>query len=492
MEHFSFDNSYARLPERFYSRLPPTPVESPSLIRVNVELATLLGVDVDTLSCREGVEVLSGNRVPMGSEPLAMAYAGHQFGGWVPRLGDGRAILLGEIVARDGIRRDIQLKGAGRTPFSRGGDGRAALGPILREYILSEAMHALRVPTTRSLAAVTTGEQVRREELLPGAILTRVARSHIRVGMFEYFASRGDFEAIRVLADHVIDRHYSKVRSDDHPYLSLLEAVLETQAQLVARWMHIGFIHGVMNTDNTAVAGETIDYGPCAFMDTYQAQTVFSSIDQMGRYAFINQPGIAQWNLMQLARCLLPILHEDENHALAEAQSLIDGFPERINAAILKGYCEKLGLSEYRKDDEELVQSLLNCMSENDADFTLTFRNLANLLDRNDDQEGQPRNLFKDPLAFDGWAARWLARLSDQSVSCGDHATRLRHVNPAFIPRNHLVEEVIRAAEDDGDFAPFNRLVDILAHPFDEQPSASRYALPPRPDQLVHQTFCGT
>lgn len=489
---FPFDNSYAKLPEQFYVKMPPTPVEAPGMIRVNQGLANLLGLDADALTNAEGVEVLAGNRVPAGSEPLAMAYAGHQFGGWSPQLGDGRAILLGEIVGTDGVRRDIQLKGSGRTPFSRMGDGRAALGPVLREYIVSEAMHALGIPTTRSLAAVTTGEPVMREAALPGAVLTRVAESHIRVGTFQYFVGKGDMDSIKMLADHVIARHYPAAAEADRPYVALLDAVMERQARLIAQWMQIGFIHGVMNTDNTTISGETIDYGPCAFMDIYHPHTVYSSIDEMGRYAYGNQASVIQWNLARFAQCLLPLLDEDEEKGLADAQQMIDGFPPRFDTALAAGYQKKLGLATEQDGDIELAQDLLKQMAESTADFTNTFRRLANLIDPNDITLDQPRDVFREPPTFDEWAEKWQARLQQENTSPEDLAARLRAANPHYIPRNHLVEEAIRAAEDHADFTVFHDLVDVLENPFVDQPGKDKYTLPPLPEQIVRQTFCGT
>ncbi|MEQ9330564.1 protein adenylyltransferase SelO [Thalassobaculum sp.] len=488
-----FDNSYARLPERFYVRMPPTPVSAPALVRVNRALAAELGLDADALASPAGVEILAGNRVPEGAEPLAQAYAGHQFGGWVPQLGDGRAILLGEVIGRDGVRRDIQLKGSGRTPFSRGGDGRAALGPVLREYIVSEGMHRLGIPTTRALAAVTTGEKVYRETALPGAVLTRVARSHIRVGTFQFLFARKDLDGIRALADHAIARHYPAAATVGRPYLALLEAVIAAQAALVARWLGVGFIHGVMNTDNCSIAGETIDYGPCAFMDRYHPQTVFSSIDHGGRYAFASQPGIAQWNLVQLAQCLLPVIDDDADKALEAAQAAIDGYAARFDTELLAVFRAKLGLFEARDGDLALLQDLFDRMAANQADFTLTFRRLADLLDPPEGDAPAPRDLFVDPTSFDAWERVWRARLADEAATPdAGRAAALRAANPAVIPRNHLVEEAIRAAEDAGDPAPFEALLEALATPFEERPEHARFRLPPRPDQVVRQTFCGT
>src|ERR1700726_1767152 len=413
VDFFAFDNSYARLPDRFFARLPPTPVAGPRLVRLNKKLAWHLRLDPGKLAAPEGVEILAGNRVPKRGEPLAMAYAGHQFGTFVPQLGDGRAILLGEVIDRDGVRRDIQLKGSGPTPFSRRGDGRAALGPVLREYIVSEAMAALGIPTTRSLAAVTTGEQVWRETPLPGAVLTRVASSHIRVGTFQYFAARGDTEGVRRLADHVIGRHYPQLANVDRPYHALLEAVIGRQAELVARWLLVGFIHGVMNTDNTSISGETIDYGPCAFMDQYDPATVFSSIDEKGRYAYANQPRSARWNLTRLAGSLLPPFSEDQEKAISEAQSALSDFAERFDSAYQAGLRSKLGLFTARDDDPALAQDLLDAMAKNQADFTLTFRRLSDAaLDPADDRE--VRQLFAEPAAYDEWAVRWRQRITEE------------------------------------------------------------------------------
>ena len=449
-----FSNSYARLPERFYAKLSPTPVAAPRLIKWNEGLARDLGLSM------LDVEVLAGNRLAEGSEPLAMAYAGHQFGGFVPQLGDGRAILLGEVVDTKGVLRDIQLKGSGPTPFSRRGDGRAALGPVLREYIVAEAMAALGIPTTRALAAVATGETVWREEPLPGAVLTRVASSHIRVGTFQYFAARGDEEGLRLLCDYVIARHYPDAAGPRE----MLDRVIAAQARLIARWMCVGFIHGVMNTDNMSVAGETIDYGPCAFMDAYHPEKKFSSIDEMGRYAYANQPRIAHWNLVRLAETLLPLISE------AQAQAAIDAFPALFQDALSAGFRAKLGLRDAQPDDMTMVQELLDAMAANAADFTLTFRRLC--------EDALPD-------AFDAWRTRWQARLKD-----ADRET-MRLANPAFIPRNHRVEFALAAAQA-GDFSLFEELVRVLSRPFDDQPEFAKYADPPAPGEIVQRTFCGT
>ena len=488
---FAFDNSYARLPERFYSRLAPVGVSSPRLVRLNEKLAAHLNLDLAALSSPEGVAVLAGNRIPERADPLAMAYAGHQFGMFVPQLGDGRAILLGEVVDRDGVRRDIQLKGSGRTPYSRSGDGRAALGPVLREYIVSEAMAALGIPTTQALAAVTTGETVWRDRPLPGAVLTRVAQSHVRIGTFQFFAARGDTEAIRHLADYVIGRHYPTAAGEENPYLALLNALIGRQADLVAGWALVGFIHGVMNTDNMSIAGETIDYGPCAFMDTYHPETVYSSIDHFGRYAYGNQPRIAQWNLTRFAETLLLLLAEDTNTAVEAAQTALDDFLPRFDQAFAAGLRLKLGLLRTEPGDALLAKDLLDRMAANSADFTLTFRRLCDAAG-NADRDEDVRRHFDDPSAFDEWAKQWRQRLSAEGGHPAERVAVMRRANPAFIPRNHLVEEAITAAQDHSDFGPFETLLCVLATPYEDQPGFTRYAEPPRPDQVVHQTFCGT
>ncbi|EXJ15439.1 protein adenylyltransferase SelO [Imhoffiella purpurea] len=485
---FVFDNSYARLPERFYARLPPSPVVRPSLIRLNRPLARELGLDPDALSGPDGVAVLAGNRVPEGADPLAMAYAGHQFGNFVPQLGDGRAILLGEILDRSGARFDLQLKGAGRTPFSRAGDGRAWLGPVLREYLISEAMHALGIPTTRALAAVATGEQVYREGPLPGAVLARVARSHVRIGTFEYFSAREDTDGLRQLADYVIDRHYPETRASDRMYLALLNAVIERQADLVARWLGVGFIHGVMNTDNLSIAGETIDYGPCAFMDEYHPGTVYSSIDHAGRYAYGNQPRIAQWNLARLAQTLLPLLDEDPDRALALAQEAIDGFPGRFERAYLQVFRAKLGLLESRDGDGALITALLEGMAKVGADFTNRFRVLTQVIETGESMPGlEPHET--DPFA--DWVVRWRARLAQEDADPDERLTRMRRANPVVIPRNHRVEDALEAAVE-GDLDPFEQLLAVLTNPWQEGGETHAYTSPPKPHEVVRQTFCGT
>jgi uncharacterized protein YdiU (UPF0061 family) len=485
---FAFDNTYARLPRRFYVRQEPVPVQAPRILRVNHALAEALGLDRDWLESPEGVAVLAGNRIPEGAEPLALAYAGHQFGGFVPQLGDGRAILLGEVLDPQGRRFDIQLKGSGPTPFSRNGDGRAWLGPVLREYIVGEAMHALGIPTTRALAAVETGEPVYRESVLPGAVLTRVACSHVRIGTFEYFATRRDVEAVRTLADYVIERHYPEVRDHERPYRALLDAVIARQADLVAQWLAVGFIHGVMNTDNMAIAGETIDYGPCAFMDAFHPGTVYSSIDRGGRYAYANQPRIAHWNLSRLAEALIPIMDPDPERGLQEAQAAIDAFPARFEAAYGARFRAKLGLAEALADDPDLLDALLQAMTEAEADFTNAFRALCDAGEG--DTEGFLGELGHSAAASE-WLARWLQRLDQESTGPAARAGGMRRANPAMIPRNHRVEAALQAAVE-GDLAPLDTLLRILASPFDDRPDDQPFRLPPEPHEVVRQTFCGT
>jgi len=492
--HFGFDNTYARLDERFYARLNPTPVAAPRLIKVNVELAGQLGLDADALMSPPGVEILAGNLVAEGSEPLAEAYAGHQFGHFVPQLGDGRAILLGEVIGRDGVRYDIQLKGSGRTPFSRAGDGRAVLGPVLREYIVSEAMAALGVPTARALAAVSTGERVMRETVLPGAIFTRVARSHLRVGTFEFFAARHDSEAVRTLADYAIARHYPEAAQVDQPYRAFLDGLVARQARLVAQWMHLGFIHGVMNTDNTSISGETIDYGPCAFVDAYDPATVFSFIDRHGRYAFGNQPRIAQWNLTRFAEALFPVLLDEfggEQAAVDAANQSLSAFASHFQAAHVDGLRRKLGLFRGQEGDAALAEQLLEAMAANGADFTLTFRRLCAAA-ADPDNDASVRSLFRNPAAFDTWAAAWRSRLEAESVSPQARAEAMRLANPAFIPRNHLVEAVIKAAVEEQNVEPFETLLDVVTHPYEDRPNFESYTLPASPEERVEHTYCGT
>jgi len=487
---FPFDNSYARLPSHFFARQMPAQAAEPWLIKLNEPLVAELGLDVEALK-RDGAAIFSGNLVPEGADPLAMAYSGHQFGQFNPQLGDGRAILLGEVVDRDGKRRDIQLKGAGQTPFSRRGDGRAAIGPVLREYIVSEAMYALGIPATRALAAVSTGEPVYRERVLPGAVFTRVAASHIRVGTFQFFAARGDTDGVRALSDHVIERHYPEVAGAENRYLALYEAVAERQAGLIARWLHVGFIHGVMNTDNMTVSGETIDFGPCAFMDAYDPGTVFSSIDQQGRYAYANQPGIGQWNLARLGETLIALFDEDQDKAVDLANGVITGYGARFQAHWLDGMRKKIGLVSEEDGDLTLVHALLSAMQAGQADFTLAFRRLSTLAGH-DDAEGEFLSTFDGIGEAMGWLPGWRERLSRDPQTAEERSTAMLAFNPAFIPRNHRIEQAINAAMDDGDFSLFEALLQVLAKPYEDQPGFAAYMEPPKLEERVLQTFCGT
>ncbi|MDB6037345.1 MAG: hypothetical protein JWM99_1186 [Verrucomicrobiales bacterium] len=477
------DHSYAQLPTRFFARVQPTPVKAPKLLLLNRPLAGDLGLDPALLARPEYAGWFTGNSLPPGASPLAQAYAGHQFGNFVV-LGDGRAILLGEQLTPRGERFDIQLKGAGRTPYSRGGDGRAALGPMLREYIISEAMHALGIPTTRSLAVAATGEPVYRETARTGAVLTRIASSHIRVGTFEWAASTGEIELLRALADYTLRRHYPELLSAEQPYVAMLRAILQRQAALIARWQQIGFVHGVMNTDNMALSGETIDYGPCAFLDVYHSATVFSSIDYHGRYAYANQPEIAHWNLSRLASAMLPLLHADEEKAVAVANEVLEEFPENFEAHWLAALRGKLGLCNQERGDAELAQKLLAIMQEQRMDFTNTFRDIS-----------------ENPLAIDTsaasgefgvWRARWQERLRREPQDLSEAQALMRRNNPAFIPRNHKVEEALAAATDRSDLSLVEKLVDVLAGPFDYQRHFPEFSAPSITGDAPYQTFCGT
>jgi uncharacterized protein YdiU (UPF0061 family) len=486
---FSFDNSYARLPQSFHRPARPAVARAPSLIRFNRALAAELGLDVEGASEARLAQVLSGQVIPVGAEPLAQAYAGHQFGHFNPQLGDGRALLLGEVLDSQGRRRDIQLKGSGPTAFSRNGDGMAALGPVLREYIVSEAFAALGVPATRALGAVATGEQVIRETLLPGAVFTRVAASHIRVGTFQFFAAQGDEEAVKTLADHVIDRHYPEARGAANPYLSMLTMVAERQARLIARWLSIGFIHGVMNTDNMAISGETIDFGPCAFLDEYDPRKVFSSIDQRGRYAYANQPGIGQWNIARLAECLLPLIDADEDKALEAANGVLKAFGDVFQAEWLALFAAKLGVAGEGADDRLLVSDFLELMHQGEADFTLTFQTLSKVAGGADVDVLTEFFTVPQPGLAD-WLIRWRARIEDGRTPFERRAA-MEAVNPALIPRNHRIEEAIAAAVYN-DFSFFHRLVDALAAPYAEDPDTADLRLAPKPEERVTRTFCGT
>jgi len=480
---WNFDNSYTRLPEAFFTKMKAAPVAAPKLAKLNEALAVSLGLDPQALLTDDGLAVLAGNLVPDGADPLAQAYAGHQFGHF-NMLGDGRALLIGEQITPQGERLDIQLKGSGRTPYSRGGDGRAALGPMLREYIMSEAMHALGIPTTRSLAVVTTGESIIRETKLPGAILTRVAASHLRVGTFQYAAARGVTEDLKELADYAQQRHYPEANKGGNRYLTLLRDVVSRQAKLIARWQLVGFIHGVMNTDNMTISGETIDYGPCAFMDRYDPATVFSSIDVHGRYAYGNQPGIAAWNLARLAESLLPLLHEDEEHAIVLAQDALSEFAALYQRHWLSGMRAKLGIFNEEAEDEALIEGLLALMQKNQADYTNTFLALTF------NQQSGSTLLGLDE--FTQWRAQWQARLERQEQSAELAQQLMRSNNPAVIPRNHRVEEALEAAAKRDDFSIMERLLKVLSNPYAHTPEQADYANPPETIDTQYQTYCGT
>ena len=472
-----FDNTYRRLPERFYQTLDPTPVDSPELIEINQNLADTLGIKSEWLASKPGIAILAGNEVPKGAEPIASVYAGHQFGNWNPRLGDGRAVLLGEVTTKENQRFDLQLKGSGPTLFSRGGDGRAPLGPVLREYIVSEAMFHLGIKTSRALGAVRTGEMVMREETLPGAVLLRVASSHIRFGSFQYFASIGDWEAVRLLADHVIDRHYPEVRESSEPYLSLFKCITDRTAKLVTSWQAIGFIHGVMNTDNMLVCGETIDYGPCAFLDTYHPETVFSSIDVGGRYAYQNQPGIAHWNLAALAQCFAPLLSDNEEQGVELAKTALDEFPKIFYHYHRRAMANKLGLSQANDSTDELTRDLLSTMADQKLDYTNTFTLLRQAL--------SDRTIL--PTALENFYEGWNDQIEDKTVAL----QIMQSANPVIVPRNHIVEAVLSSAHQD-DMEPFRAFNQALANPFSDELINSKFAKPPIESEIVQQTFCGT
>ena len=494
-----FNNSYAKLADVFYSKTNPTPVKNPELIKFNSLLAKELGLTEISADGLDALDFFAGNKIAEGSEPIAMAYAGHQFGGFSPKLGDGRAILLGEIVNPDGVRYDVQLKGSGLTPWSRGGDGRSALGPVIREYLVSEAMAKLGVPTTRALAMVTTGEDVARNSLVPGGILTRIATGFVRVGTFQYFAAQNNQEAIKQLADYEIDRHYPQAKQAENKYVAFFEAVVDAQAKLIVQWVSFGFIHGVMNTDNMSIAGETIDYGPCAFMDEFSHSRVYSSIDRNARYAYNSQPKMGQWNLARLAETLLPLfasggkasdaeLTENETQAAIKIAEGVLG----ANSIAYQNYWieqmrKKIGLSEAHEDDAELVDELLNVMESNQADFTLTFFYLSQ-----PDQLEQAKALFRNTKEFDVWVKKWRTRSAKESLNEAEQQAIMQAVNPAYIPRNHQIEAAIRAAEDHNDFSVFHALHEVLEKPFELRDGKEKYMLPPKPEEVVHQTFCGT
>lgn len=478
---WNLDNSYTHLPQLFFTNTNPTPVPSPKSIVLNCPLAKSLGLNTEALE-NNGASIFAGNEIPKGASPLAQAYAGHQFGHFT-MLGDGRAILLGEQITPDGKRFDIQLKGSGRTPYSRRGDGRAALGPMLREYIISEAMYGLGIPTTRSLAVVTTGDTIIRETELPGAILTRVASSHIRVGTFEYVSQWGSIDELRALADYTIKRHFSDIDTDGNPYISLLKEVIKRQAILIAKWQLVGFVHGVMNTDNIAISGETIDYGPCAFMDTYDPKTVFSSIDRQGRYAYGNQPSIAAWNLARFAETLLPLLHDDEKKAIKLAQDTILEFHDIYHCNWINGMRRKLGLFNEEPEDEKFIKELLSMMDKYKVDYTNTFRALTF-----DNTKDTP---LHDKEEFSKWYKQWKSRLEKQKETKDSSHELMRNSNPSIIPRNHRVEEALESAGK-GDYSVMNKFVKVLLRPYAHSSKQNEYTKLPPPSDIPYRTFCGT
>lgn len=498
---------YATLPEGLFARVPPTPVAAPALFQLNRELARELGLSVDWLESADGLALLAGNAALPGVDPIAMAYAGHQFGSWVPQLGDGRAIQIGEAVDAAGARWGLQLKGSGRTPFSRGGDGRASIGPVLREYLVSEAMFALGVPTTRALAVVTTGEPVHREQPEPGAILTRVARGFVRVGTFEYLAARGLQEEIRTLADFVIAQRYPECAEAANPYAALLERVVAAQAELIAQWLLLGFIHGVMNTDNTSIFGETIDYGPCAFLDDYQPDKVFSSIDRGGRYAYDRQPTIGLWNLTRFAETLVPLLAgenapekaPDQEAGVEIAREILEGFGECFHRRHEAGLLRKLGFRKQGEPNRTLAFELLDVMAAGHADFTLTFRSLSGPLPPAVGEEQPTRSFFEAPAAFDSWEQRWRARLAEEGLPDEERQAAMQRVNPLYIPRNHRIEQAIEAWVEHSDRQPFDDLLAVTTRPFEDDDRSdarsdelAELARPPAPDEVVRRTYCGT
>ena len=484
-----FDNSYQNLPQDFFERINPVPVKDPQLIIFNNDLGRSLGID-QKINKKELANIFSGNEILKGSSPIALAYAGHQFGNFVNQLGDGRAVLLGEVSTPNQERFDMQLKGSGQTRFSRQGDGRSPLGPVIREYVVSEAMNALGIPSTRSLAAVTTGEKVFREVILPGGILTRIAKSHIRVGTFEYFAAQKNTENLKTLADYTIKRHFLSLKDVANPYLSLLEIVSERQIELISKWMGVGFIHGVMNTDNTSIVGETIDYGPCAFMDEYNPSTVFSSIDAQGRYAFGNQPLIAQWNMACFANSLLGLIDKDTEKATSKAQKVINNFPNKMSEAVMSVMCKKIGLDSTKTNSQEALTKLLRIMLDNKSDYTLTFRYLSEIIKGKRDSSFKQQFLEHNQIS--NWLKEWKELIKDQDLAKKEIVLSMESSNPVFIPRNHLVERAIEAAVEINDFSEMKTLLTILSNPYEEQSKYGEYMKPPKPLEVVHQTFCGT
>lgn len=491
MSPIIFDNSYSRMSGKFYARVESNAVSRPELIRVNSKLAHELGIDAEWLVSDEGIGMMAGCLMPEGAEPIASVYAGHQFGHYVPQLGDGRAMLIGEVVNPANLRFDIQLKGSGPTPYSRGGDGRSPLGPVLREYIVSEAMYYLGIPTTRSLGAVLTGDKVKRGREMPGAILTRVASSHIRIGTHQYFAAHGDFESLACLVDHVVDRHYPESKESQEYIVEMLASVIARQADLIAKWQLVGFVHGVMNTDNMLLSGETVDYGPCAFIDAYDEYAVYSSIDRGGRYAYRNQPGICHWNLACLAQSLLPIIGNDKDKALESLEKALALFPDLYVRSYQKYARLKFGLATEEKDDAELFEEFFDLLGREKDDFTLAFRRLSDISVENGGAGGVG-NLFQFSSLYHDWIDRWKDRCRREDTDVQNRQKLMYSVNPIYIPRNHIVEKVISVATDDSDYCAFNELVETLSQPYVQRPGLEYYATPPKDDEIVSRTFCGT
>ncbi len=491
-----FENTFANLPSNFYSKVKPSIFPNPKLIVFNDSLSNLLKIDKNWIKSEAGINCFSGKNIIKSSIPLSMVYAGHQFGTWVPQLGDGRAILLGEIIDRNNMRWDVQLKGAGKTPFSRNGDGKATLGPVLREYLISEAMNALKIPTTRSLTAISTGEIIQREKELPGAIITRVAKSHIRVGTFQYFASRGEVNSIKTLADYVIERHYPEFQKKNNKYIQFLRKVIKSQAKLISQWLSVSFIHGVMNTDNTSIIGDTIDYGPCAFMDIYNPNQTFSSIDTFKRYSYSNQALICHWNLTQLASSLLPIISDNEKTSLKLAQNEIDKYTDLFNDYWIRIMRQKIGLKKSNNDDIKLVKELLIIMQKQKLDFTLTFSSLVfvlidkKLIKRNDNLFQYFKKIYSNELR--NWTKKWKNRLLLEDKTNDQIVKLMNKTNPVVIPRNHLVEEALNEVIDYKRYDKFFKILKILKSPFDQSQNEKRFLFPPRPEEEIHQTFCGT
>ena len=486
-----FDNTYIKLPEKFYEKILPVPVKKPKLINLNKKLSDFLNLNYKKFSGKYGELVFSGNLIPNGSNPIAMAYAGHQFGQLVPKLGDGRAILLGEIIAKDGKRYDMQLKGSGKTSFSRGGDGRAPLGPIIREFLVSESIFHLNIPTTRVLAITSSGEFVKRETLLPGGLLARIASSHIRIGTFEYFFYKKDLKSIKQLADYSINRHFPEIKKDKNIYLSFLKKIVKLQAKLVSNWMQIGFIHGVMNTDNTSICGETIDYGPCAFMDFYDPKTVFSFIDTYGRYSFINQAQIALWNLTRLAECLLGLINNNFQKSQKKVVEILNDFSNQFNDSWLNGMRKKIGLKKSHPKDISLIQDFLKILENEKIDYTSTFRNLSNASRGRKFMSNFLKN-FQKKDAITSWIKDWKKRLEIEKQSYIEISNQMKKVNPNFLARNHLVEKAINNAINKNDFSFMNKLLQMIRNPFKDDKNNNKFSMPPKKNEIIKHTFCGT